>query len=117
MVSASARKISGNFPSVPFDPPLVLDYVDLMVAFKVDFAEVILVQEVVGNDQALVVVGEHDVVRAGIRAQVDDACLDGMLGVGYVHHADLPDLSKLRTNAFASEQDLPPDAYGDQHDE
>jgi hypothetical protein len=80
MVSASARKISGNFPSVPFDPLLVLDYVDLMVAFKVDFAEVILVQEVVGNDQALVVVGEHDVVRAGIHAQVDDACLDGMLG-------------------------------------
>jgi hypothetical protein len=34
----------------------------------------------------------HDVVRAGIHAQVDDSCLDGMLGVGYVQHADLPGL-------------------------
>jgi hypothetical protein len=35
------------------------DYMHLVVAFKVDFAEVILIQEVIRNDQALVVVGEH----------------------------------------------------------
>jgi hypothetical protein len=69
-----------------------LDYVHVMVAFKVDFPEVILIKEVISNDQSFVVVGEHDVVRAGVHAQVDDSCLEGMLGVAYVKHADLPGL-------------------------
>src|SRR5712691_5343818 len=58
-----------------------LDHVNVMVAFKVDLPEIVLIEEVIGNDQALIVVGEHDIVRASVHAQVDDSCLERMLGV------------------------------------
>ena len=40
------------------------DHVDLVVSLEVDLAEVVLVEEVVGDDQPLVVVGESNRVRA-----------------------------------------------------
>src|SRR5260370_20300198 len=71
-----------------------LDHVNVMVAFKVDLREIVVIEEVIGNDQALIVVGEHDIVRASVHAQVDDSCLERMLGVGYVEHPDLPSLER-----------------------
>jgi hypothetical protein len=38
-------------------------HVDFVVAFRVDFAETVLVQEVIADDQALFVRSESDVVR------------------------------------------------------
>ena len=40
------------------------DHVHLVIALKVDFAEIVLVQEIVGDDQPLVVVSESDRNRA-----------------------------------------------------
>jgi len=34
----------------------------------VDLPEIVLIEEAIGNDQALIVVGEHDIVRAGVHA-------------------------------------------------
>src|SRR5260370_28272364 len=71
-----------------------LDHVNMMVAFKVDLSEVVLIEKVVGDDQSLVVVGEHDHVRAGVHAQVDDSCLERMLRVAYIKHPHLPGLER-----------------------
>ncbi len=69
-----------------------LDHVNVMVAFKVDLPKVVLIEEVIGDDQSLVVVGKHDVVRSSVHAQVDDSCLDRMLRVAYIKRPHLPGL-------------------------
>src|SRR5260370_23713716 len=68
----------------------------MMVAFKVDLPEVVLMEKVVGEDASLVVVGEHDDVGAGVHAQVDDSCLEGMLRVAYVKHPHLAGLERSK---------------------
>ena len=52
---------------------LHLQHVDLVVAVEVDLPEVVLVQEVIGDDEALVVVGLVDYMGAVARTQGDDA--------------------------------------------
>ena len=39
-----------------------------VIAFEMNFAEIVLVEEVVGDDQSLVVVGQGDVVRTRANA-------------------------------------------------
>ena len=60
-----------------------LEDVDLVVALEVELAEAVLVEEVVRHDEALVVLGEVDVVRTGAEAEIDDVDL-GERGDGCV---------------------------------
>ena len=69
-----------------------LDDVYTMIPFEVDLAEVVLVEEIVGDDQAFVVVGKVDIVRPGIDTEVDDGGLHRVLGVAHIEHAHLPGL-------------------------
>src|SRR4029078_12140759 len=69
-----------------------LDDVHTMVPFEVDLSEVVLVEEIVGDDQALVVVGKVDIVWPGIDTEVDDVGLYRVLGVAHIEHAHLPRL-------------------------
>src|SRR5260370_20224814 len=85
-----------------------LDHVNMMVAFKVDLPEVVLIEKVVGDDQSLVVVGEHDHVRAGVHAQVDDSCLEGMLRVAYVKHPHLSGLGRSKEQTLTALRHVQP---------
>src|SRR2546421_10409191 len=49
-----------------------LGHVNLVVAFRVNLSGVVLVEEVVGDDQALFVVGQAQVMRAGAGAQIEN---------------------------------------------
>src|SRR5215831_12406569 len=69
-----------------------LNYVNLVVTFEMDLTEVVLVQEVIGSDQPLVVVSQADVVGPGADAQIDDRRLDWMLRVAYIQHPHLSGL-------------------------
>jgi len=76
-----------------------LDHAHVVIAFEMDLAEVVLVEEVIADDQALVVVGQLNHVRSCIEAEVDDACLDGMLRIADIEHADLTGLKTMRKSA------------------
>ena len=47
-----------------------LDHVDLMVTLEVDLAEPVFVEEVVHHYETLVVVGQQQVVRSRVQAEV-----------------------------------------------
>src|SRR5262245_42593696 len=66
--------------------------VNVMVAFKVNLAEVVLVEKIIGDDQSFVIVSQGNCMRAGLGAQADDTCLVRMIWVSYVEHADLASL-------------------------
>jgi hypothetical protein len=63
--------------------------VDFVVAFEVNNAFGVFVEEVVRYDEALLVAAEHDVVRAGILAEADDRDLLRFEAVGDVEHHHL----------------------------
>src|SRR5262245_1878729 len=65
------------------------DHTNMMVPFQMDFAEVVLVQEVIADDEPLVVVGQRNHVRTGVDAEIDDAGLNRVLRIGDIEHADL----------------------------
>jgi len=46
-------------------------HMDLVIAFGVDLAEVIFVQEVIADHQALLIFGERDVMWTGARAEIE----------------------------------------------
>jgi hypothetical protein len=64
----------------------------LVVTLEVDLAEVVLVEEVVGDDEPAVVVREMDRVRACAQPQAHDRALAEAAAVGDVEHPDLPRL-------------------------
>ncbi len=65
-----------------------------MVALEVDLAEVVLIEEIVGHDQPLVVVGQVDRVRAGVEPEVHHRHLAKAVAVGDVQHAHLSRLER-----------------------
>src|SRR5262245_5396526 len=52
-----------------------LDHMHFMISFEVDFAKIILVEKVIGDHQALVILSEGDVVRASVHPKVDNGLL------------------------------------------
>src|SRR5262245_47463868 len=77
-------------PPVQGEPvPGNADHTNVMVPFQVDLAEVVLVEEVIADDEPRVVVCQRNHVRTRIDAETDDACLDRMLRIGDIEHADL----------------------------
>src|SRR6185369_5049670 len=88
---------------VQFQVVLVHAYdVNVVIALKMNFAEVVFVKEVVGYDQPLVIISQSDCVRAGIHSQADDARLVRMLGVAHIKHADLPSLKRREELSIAT---------------
>jgi hypothetical protein len=59
-------------------------YVDVVISFQVNLAEFVLVEEVVGNDRPLVVIGKRNRMRARIPAQADNPCLERMFRVAHI---------------------------------
>src|SRR5262245_66262028 len=57
-----------------------LNHMDLVIPLKVDFAKAVLIEEVIGNNEARVILGEDEVVRASARTKVDNGLLhEGVL--------------------------------------
>lgn len=74
-----------------------LDHMDLVIPFEVDLAEVILIEEVIGDHEARVVLGEDDVVRASVQAKVDYLIyLLKAAGMGAIADIQQTDLSRLK---------------------
>ena len=85
------------------------DDADLVVAFKMNDAGVVLVEEVVGDDQAAVVAAQHQVVRSAVLAEADHRQLLQVGAVRGVQHAHLPGLEHAENQpvaALRSGQDL-----------
>ena len=64
--------------------------VNFVVAFEVDDACVVFVQEVIGHHKAAVVLAQHKVMRSGVGAEADGGDLFQIEAVGGVEHDDLP---------------------------
>src|SRR5262249_52860744 len=69
-----------------------LNHMDLVIPLKVDFAKAILIEEVIGNHEARVILGKDDVVRTGVNTKVDNSLLhEGVLmgTIADIQHANL----------------------------
>src|SRR5262250_2628277 len=57
-----------------------LNHMDFVIPLKVDFAKVVLIEEVIGNHEARVILSEDEVVRASAQTKVDNGLLhEGVL--------------------------------------
>src|SRR5215471_8237679 len=79
-----------------------LDHANLVIAFKVDLAEIVLDEEVIGDSQPFAVVCESDGLRSGIQPQVDDSCPEPCFRVAGGEHAHLPCLERGVEQAVAT---------------
>src|SRR5262249_44538518 len=52
-----------------------LNHMDLVIPLKLDFAKVILIEEVIGDNEARVILGEDHIVRASVRTKTDNGLL------------------------------------------
>ena len=86
-----------------FRETVVCDFedVDFVVALEVNDACAVFIEEVIGHDEAAVVVTQHDVVRTGIRAKADNGNLLGIEAVCRVKHDDLSSHERAHDQAVA----------------
>src|SRR5215472_3954470 len=78
------------------------DHVHFVITFEMNFAEVVLVQEIIRDDQPLVVVAESNGVRTRIQPQVHDSGLERCLRVADVEHSYLPRLERSKQETVAA---------------
>jgi hypothetical protein len=69
-----------------------IDYVDLMISFEVNLTEVILIEEIVGDHETRIILGEIQIVRASPDPKIDDRLLRERIRVADVEQSDLPGL-------------------------
>src|SRR5215467_2893444 len=71
-----------------------LSYVNLVVTFEMDLTEAVLVQEIIGSDQPLIVISQSDIVRPSAHAQANDPRLDRMFRVAHIQHPNLSGMER-----------------------
>ena len=70
-------RVEVQFEAFVLGEGIVRDFedVDFMVAFKVNNARSIFIEEVVGHHKATIVAVQHNVVRSSVRAKADNRYL------------------------------------------
>ena len=86
-----------------FRETVVCDFedVDFVVALEVNDACVVFIEEVIGHDEAAVVVTQRDDVRTGIRDKADIGYMLGIEAVCGVKHDDLSSHERAHDQAIA----------------
>src|SRR5262245_9089255 len=73
-----------------------LNHMDLVIPLKVDFTKAILIEEVIGNHEARVILGEDEVVRPSAHTKVDNSLLHEGVLMGTIADIQQTNLARLK---------------------
>ena len=81
-----------------------LNHVDFMIPLKMNLAEIILVEEVIGHNEARVILREVNAMGPRVDTEADNRFLSKMSGIADIQHADLPGLKRSKDEAVTTLQ-------------